>query len=269
MPTNPAPQPPRPAAGAAEQVVEVRPVGDRVLVTTSTGRLMSLDLASGKTVWQTRLSERAIDRLCANEDFTVVKVSDDTTVKLAAMDTFTGQMLGSKTFIAQNGLVPVNLALSADGTLVYTLPDRLCLKNLYAPWPDSSDREVQGPAGMPPFGGAPQPDQLVIAEGRILALADNGTDKYVRVHSLETGNPIPLKIASPQGDQEVDRVLTAGKNWNVSLRVRRPAPLCGEPRRRYLLQPRPPGRNLDQRRPRYAAQRPRDVCRAAVPGPGG
>ncbi len=70
----------------------------------------------------------------------------------------------------------------------------------------------------PRLGAQTQPDQLVIAEGRILALANNGTDNYVRVHSLETGNPIPLKIASPQGDQEVDRVLTAGKNWNVSLR---------------------------------------------------
>ncbi len=219
MQLNLPPQPPRPPAGAAEQIVEVRPVGDRVLVTTSSGRLFSVDLADGKLAWQTRFSERAVDRLCANEDFTVVKVSDDTTVRLVAMDTFTGQVLGSKTFVAQNGLVPVNLALSADGTLVYTLPDRLCLKNLYTSWPDSSDREVQGPAGLPPFSGATQPDQLVVAEGRILALADNGTDKYVRVHSLETGNPIPLKIASPQGDQEVDRVLTAGKNWNVSLRV--------------------------------------------------
>ena len=215
--------PPAPAA-ATEQIAEVIPVGDRVLLSTTAGRIVCADLAQGVAVWQMRLSDGPIDRLVANEDFAVALVTDAGNVRLVAIDTFSGEPRGSKSFAGgDNQNTPVNLALSADGTLVYTLPDRLCLKNLYAPWPDPSDREVIAGNGTTPFRvgdeSASAPDQLVIAEGRILALADEGARKTVRVHSLETGNPVPLRFTSPQGNEQVDRVLGAGATWKVSLRV--------------------------------------------------
>ena len=224
------PAAPAAAAPAVEEMTDVIPVGDRILLSTSSGRIVCADLAEGKVVWQARLSERPIDRVVANEDFTVARVSDSSSVRLIALDTFSGETRGSTSFpLNDNPMVPVNMALSADGTLVYTLPNALCLKNLYTPWPDPSDRQITGAA--PLFksgdGAASGPDQLVIAEGRILALADDGaqnggqggTPKSVRVYSLETGNPVPLRFASPQGNAEVDRVLSAGSSWDATLRV--------------------------------------------------
>jgi hypothetical protein len=120
--------------------------------------------------------------------------------------------------------------------LVYTKADRLVLKDLYKKWTDR-DNEVlaaqpqMAPGMMPgtttPYIGAAAPDQLLIAEGRILALADSGAsnspipnETYVRVHSLETGAPLPLKYKSADGDREVDRVLSAAtKGWDVRLRL--------------------------------------------------
>ena len=227
QPLAPPPVAQRPAAGLEEQITEVHPVGDRVLVATSTGRLLSADLAAGKIAWQSRLSDRPLDRVVSTEDFTVVKASDDVTVRLIALDTFTGQPLGApKPFSPQMGLVPMNLALSPDGTLVYTLPDRLVLKDLYK-WGDASgERSIPGAAQQPPYTGAVRPEQLLVSEGRILALADGGPqiglspDKYVRLHSLETGLALPLRYKTGKGDEEVDRVLTTfNKNWDVSLRV--------------------------------------------------
>ena len=223
----PAAQPNPPPARNGEEIIEVRPVGDRVLITTSAGRIASADMNSGRLAWQARLSDRAVDRLVANEDFAVVRVNGEASVRLVSFDTYSGRMLGSRAFIPQSGAVPVNMALAADGTLVYTLPDRLCLKDLYKPWNDPADKEVMGPQGTAIFRDAKGPDQLIIAEGRILALADDGTQpnpqslpqKLVRVHSLETGQPVPLKYKTPQGDQEIDRILAAGKDWGVSLRV--------------------------------------------------
>jgi hypothetical protein len=217
----------RPAAGIEEQIADLRPVGDRVMVWTNTGRLLSADAGNGKVAWQSRLSDRPLDRVVSTEDFTVVRASDDTSIRLIALDTFTGQPLGPpKTFSPQMGLVPMNLALSADGTLVYTLPDRLVLKDLYK-WNDASgERPIPGAAQQPPYTGAVRPEQLVLAEGRILALADGGPqiglspDKYVRLHSLETGLALPLKYKTGKGDEEVDRVLTTfNKGWDVALRV--------------------------------------------------
>lgn len=218
----PAFNPPAPAPAGPEQIVQALPVDDRVLLCTSTGRLLCADLASGSIVWQARLGERGIDRMVANDDFTVARVSTDSSVRLVAVDTFSGEIHGSKDFDLQQA--PVNMALAADGTLVYTLPDRLCLKNLYTAWPDPSDREIviQG-ASAAAFrngdGGATLPDQLQIAEGRILALADDGAQKVVRIHSLETGSPLPLRFTSQNGNGVVDRVLAAGPSWNVSLRL--------------------------------------------------
>ena len=227
QPLAPPPIAQRPAAGVDEQITEVRPVGDRVLVSTSTGRLLSADAGTGRVAWQSRLSDRPLDRVVATEDFTVVRASDDVSIRLIALDTFTGQPLGPpKSFSPQMGLVPMNLALSPDGTLVYTLPDRLVLKDLYK-WSEASgERSIPGAAQQPPFTGAVRPEQLVVSEGRILALADGGPqiglspDKYVRLHSLETGLALPLRYKTGKGDEEVHRVLTTfNKNWDVALRV--------------------------------------------------
>jgi outer membrane protein assembly factor BamB len=218
----------RPNPNAAEQITDVRPVGDRVIVGTSTGQLFSIDLSSGQIAWQTRLGDRPADRIAANEDFTVLKLSDDTSVRLIAMDTFTGQIRGSRGFPLTTGVVPGNIALSADGTLVYSLPDRLVLKDLYKPW-DAPDRDIAGAlpgdlAGVQPFINATGPDQLLIAEGRILALAEvsnvpvGNNVKAVRLHSLETGQPISLRV--PQEDGTIDLQLGVGTDsWDVKLRV--------------------------------------------------
>jgi outer membrane protein assembly factor BamB len=236
--------PPRRDAAAPEAISDVRPLGDRVLVTTTTGRVFCVELSgknAGHIAWQTRLSDRPADRLVANDDFTVVKVSDATSVRLVCLDTVSGQIRGTKSFSLGNGDFPVNLALSADGTLVYTLPTRLVLKDLYKPW-DAADSERNASAGgmVPsdavnpmPFRNASGPDQLIISEGRILALADMGSAqvndrtglggmKYVRVHSLETGQAITLKVSDKKGDV-TDLNLHAEngppRSWDIRLRA--------------------------------------------------
>ncbi len=132
------------------RIAEVRLVGERVLVSTSTGELQALDIDSGRMAWQRSLGQPPFERLLATQDFIVVKLSDDIACRLVAMDTYTGRVLGTKAFAVQVidpllhvALVPVNLALSAGGTLVYTMPDRLCIKDLYKPW-DEEEKVARG-----------------------------------------------------------------------------------------------------------------------------
>jgi hypothetical protein len=227
-PAQPAPPPP----GGREQVAEVRPVGDRVLVITNAGRVISAGLESGKVAWQTRLSEVTPERVVATEDFTVVRAGDDLTVRMFALDTYSGRVLGNKAYARQSNNYPVNMALSPEGTLVYTLPDRLCLKDLYKGWDEEEKVKTSGVNGQPPqpiYAGANQPGQLIVTEGRVLALADSistltamglpSNEKYVRVHSLETGEPLSLRYTEDGSNREVDRILTSGtKDWNVMIR---------------------------------------------------
>jgi hypothetical protein len=219
------------AAPAVEQVAEVRPVGERVLVCTNAGRLLSAEIGTGRVAWQTRLTERALNRLVATEDFTVVKVSDDITCRLIAMDTYSGRVLGVKSFSAiapEIGFasVPVNLALSADGTLVFTMPDRIWSKDLYKPWNDE-EQVVVAPTRQAIYAGANLPGQLVNAGMRVLAVTDNApgatlpNQKWVSVYSLETGERVALKYETTDSSHRiVDVVMTADtKDWNVLLRV--------------------------------------------------
>ena len=212
---------PKPVPAGPEQIDQVLPVGDRVLISTTAGRLMSLETAHGGLAWQTRLTDRPLDRLVADEDFTAVKAEDDLNVRLAVLDTYTGHVRGTRTFTRESNAYPQNLALSPDGTLVYTLPDRICVKDLYKPW-ETKAIEKQLPTGQANFSGLTEPDQLVISEGRILALIDTGTgdrggEKFVRLYSLQTGDPIMVPFA--QGSQ-VEQALSIGsKSPDVSLRV--------------------------------------------------
>jgi hypothetical protein len=214
-------------------VAEVRPVGDRVLLTSNGGRVLSAELAGGRIAWQTRLAREMPEPVVvATEEFTVVRAGDDLTVRLFALDTYSGRMIGNKAFAAQGAAAPVNMALSADGTLVYTLPDRLCLRDLYKAWDEEEKVIAPGGSsapGQPIFLGAKHPGQLLVDEGRILAVADSintaglpAGEKFVRVYSLETGQPLSLRYTSEEGGRpkEVDRVLTAHtKDWNVFLRT--------------------------------------------------
>lgn len=228
---------PRPAINAPEQINEVRIVGQHVLMSTSAGRLLAAEVPTGHVSWEARLTDRPIDRLLANEDFAVVKISDESGVRLAALDTSSGLLRCTKMFSSANGMVPVNMALAIDGTLVYTLPDRICLKDLYKPWPDPTDRENSDNGnGPPPFVGATQPDQLQISEGRILALADSGGGKFINLYSLETGYSLKLPFKmdddplpdnknlheiekAPDGRELINRRLYAGKDWNIQIRL--------------------------------------------------
>ena len=221
-----------PVPGAGEQVADVRPVGDRVLVTSSTGRIACVDLATGTIPWQTRLADTTPDRLAATEDFTVVRVRDDSNVRLVALDTFSGKVIGRQSFPVTGGnqpaSTPLNLALSADGKLVYTTPTQLRMRDLYEGW-DKDEKVYPPQTGQNAprlFEGATQPGQLVIAEGRILALSDNAATsgqqtgtKFVSVYSLETVQPISL-VVDAGGKRQVNQMLTTGAtDWNVTLRT--------------------------------------------------
>src|SRR5439155_22118767 len=93
-----------------------------------------------------------------------------------------------------SGITPINLALSADGMLVWTLPDRLCGKDLYEPgnelkfqFPAARQDPANGGAINPLYVGCSKPGQLMIRGQQIIALREAG--RFVGVHSLEDGTP--------------------------------------------------------------------------------
>jgi outer membrane protein assembly factor BamB len=211
-----APQP-AVAAGGPEQVWTVRIVADRAIVGTTSGRVIAIDLADGKTIWQTRLGDRVIERLVASDDFVVATVNDGNAMRLTVMDTFSGQTLQKKDF-NNDGSGLVNLALSPDGKLVYVTADQLSCKDLFEPGDLSKPTftiSTRRTDGNPLFAGTIQAEQLVIADGRVLVVSDNG--QFVRVYSLETGKA--LQPTGANGNKvDVDGGLqTKSSNWQVQL----------------------------------------------------
>ncbi|HYE19349.1 MAG TPA: PQQ-binding-like beta-propeller repeat protein, partial [Tepidisphaeraceae bacterium] len=225
-----------------ERIVLVKPVSDRVIVATSAGQLFAVSTSTGQVAWHTRVAQSsAVERLLANEDFVVAKVTDSATTQLVAIDTLTGQLVRRLSFPNDSGNVPVNLALAPDGMLVWTQVDRMCGKDLFETRRELTfeviagldDRKPNQPVNVgvdgqpinPIYAGATQFDQLVISEGRVLAVTDSG--RYVSAHSLESGKV--LDYTNKEGRSEKFRLSTvsssgtkqaaAPADWAVSLNV--------------------------------------------------
>jgi len=198
-----------PAPGAGEQFDVCRPTSDRAVFATNTGRVLTVELANGKVAWQTRLAEGPLLQLLASDEFVVARFADASGVQIAALDTFAGQPQGPRRVFPLDGSrQPINMALSTDGTLVFTFPSHLCGKNLFETnkelnflVPDQPDG-----TGVARFAGANLPDQLMAANGRVIAVCDNG--QYVRTFSLENGKEISQPLQTG----------VSGTNWAVFLR---------------------------------------------------
>ncbi len=206
--------------GGGEGIIEVKLAGDSVLLTTTAGRIIALDANNGKIRWQARPAERQPDRIVANEDFVALVIREDNLVTLMVFDTFSGQTIGRRTF--DDGFrVPSNMALSLDGTLVYLLPDRVVLKNLYQPWGNAEREIVDAKAaqtGQFPYVMSQQPDHLQIVDGKLLVMADQNVN--LRAFSMETAKP--LRYTPVDSNKEIELTFQTGNrqpNVPVSVRV--------------------------------------------------
>jgi outer membrane protein assembly factor BamB/tetratricopeptide (TPR) repeat protein len=176
-----------PAAPAAdERIAAVQSAGNRVLVMSSTGRIVALDAGDAHVVWQFRLDQRAPDALLCNDRFTVLRSDDGTGALLAVLDTASGRVIGRRRFgAAGTAQQLVNAALSEEGTLALTLTTKLQTKDLYEPWRLApQELGVRGGADATNFTGMDSPDQLLVHGGRVVAMYDLGAS--IRVHELCT-----------------------------------------------------------------------------------
>jgi outer membrane protein assembly factor BamB len=229
--------------GGPEAIASVRPVDDKVLVCTSAGQLFAIRTADGTLAWHTRLASGApISRMVASDDFAVCKVDDQATTQLVVVDTLSGQIVRRMSFPNETGNVPVNLALAPDGMLVWTQQDRLCGKDLFEPKREPNYEivanandgagvpgrgpnivQVDGQAFNPIFSGATNPDQLLISEGRIIAVTHQGT--FVSLYSLETGKLLDFPQPDGRGRAEARLATVHGdgtsavKDWGVGLHL--------------------------------------------------
>ncbi|HEY1923364.1 MAG TPA: PQQ-binding-like beta-propeller repeat protein, partial [Tepidisphaeraceae bacterium] len=220
LPAIAAPADAGPQFAELEQIVQVRPIGDRAIVATNTGRILAADTRTGHIIWQTRVAG-GIDALLANDDFTVVRVQAGQDIQLQVFNSFSGEPIGRKSFALDSGIVPVNLALAADGTLAYTLPNQLCIQDLFEANPSEGGMEPRITTDPIPnaslmFQGCNGPDQLLIHGGRVFALANNGTG--VRVYSTDTGEA--WHYTAPHGRPDFNGLFPTGSTSpNVTLHI--------------------------------------------------
>lgn len=191
---GPAPKAPQ----GPEHIAAVWPAGGRVVVDTTLGRILGLNAKTGAIVWQTRPADHPPNQLLVNARFTVAQLNDPNGSQLVVIDTRTGRVIGRRKFGADGTPTQlVNVALSEDATLVYTLFNQLMVKDLDESWKNPPSDITGSPSSdSAPFVGLDQPGQLIVHGGRVLALYDGG--KFVRVRDLAvpTSNDRPLGTGS-------------------------------------------------------------------------
>jgi outer membrane protein assembly factor BamB len=208
-------QPPNPNLGGAEQIVDAKCVSDRIVLATSAGRVIALSPATGRLAWQSRLTASPIETLVANDDFVGAHYMDEAASVVVGLDAYAGQVLFRKS-LALDDHACVNLALAADGTLVYTTFSTISGKDLYDPSPNLTFEVSPVAENVSIFAGMSAPDQLLIQGQRIIAISDNGT--LVRVHSLTDGKPIRANPADA-GSRQLDALQTGSTDPNVRMRI--------------------------------------------------
>ena len=213
---------------ARESIAAARVAGDRLVLATDAGRVAALDLSTGDLAWQRTLADRAPARLEATDDFVAAGYGGVSGFRLAALDAASGKVRLARDFDA--GGRPTNLALAADGTLVWLLPDRVVLKDLFEPDDVvTHDHAVRGRGGAPPFLFSTAPDQLVVADGRILAVSDAGhqaTEQGAaqqRVLAFSLADASPVTFESPEVGRAVE-VEFAPKQADAAVGVRAVGP---------------------------------------------
>jgi hypothetical protein len=202
---QPAPVDPAIVADGRERVAHVRPLTDRVILSTTTGRIAALELATGRPIWQTRLASQGIIQTLASDDFVVLRlVGANQSSQLIALDAFNGQQLWSRVANQQGATAPVNAALADDGTLVWTTANQILAKDLYEPGESASWERAEGKQ----YAGFVRPDQLVISGQRVFAVCDLG--RRVDQRNLRTGQREGQALdglptgASPSGNNVAD-----------------------------------------------------------------
>lgn len=193
----------------SESITHFRLLSDRVILRTSTGRIVCVDVSSGVVQWQIRsLEEPVIRHFTATDDFIVISSWDvGSYSEVRVIDTLNGMNILSLTFDPQQGGQQLmNLALSPDGVLVTTTLNELTAHNLHDPDHGSWKRELGNlRSGQAPFINMTASDYLQIVEGKIIALTVVGNrPQVVRIFDLYTGES--RQMVDPRTRRKTDQV---------------------------------------------------------------
>jgi outer membrane protein assembly factor BamB len=209
MPPMPVQQAPVVPNDGREYILHVRPVSDRIVVCTSTGRIMTLDLPGGRLLWQSRLSRGTVPRqTLATDEFVVIRTVEGAVSQLVVLDTYSGQPILRKKFPGAANW-PLNCALSPSGMLVWTTQQTIAAKDLY----EAGEPHTWSMPGLT-FSNITQPDQLLIWNQNVLAVCNNG--QFVTRRQLRTGQEIPGASLLNTG--------TADENAGATVRLRQAGP---------------------------------------------
>ena len=203
VPVAPPPVPAEAVAAPAEERVDRAVLaGRRLVVSTSAGRVFAVDPETGHVDWQAKLSpDRPVDELLANRRFVVARLDDTSGSQLAVVEAATGRLVGRRRFGAEGSPNQLfNAALSEDATLVFTLARQVMTIDLDDSW-RTVPVEVPAPRSMPDamgFAGLTQPEQLIVAGGRVIALytSSGGGGPMVRGFDLSNTTEATRPLAT-------------------------------------------------------------------------
>lgn len=196
---------------ARERVTFLKPLNDRVVLSTDSGRMVAISLTDGHMLWQTRLCNGGgIQRLQASGDFVVGMVTEGTSVVLAVLDTYSGQQIWKKAFSTMQGRFPQNCVLADDGTLVWTTYNSIEARDLYQPDEPGWTKPGRTYAGMT------QPDHLAVYRQQVLAVCDAG--RFVDRRFLRDGQNSGTMLSTRSQDASVQIRLAGPQMYLVGNR---------------------------------------------------
>ncbi len=189
-------------AQTIEKIHHFKLLNDRIIFTTTSGRIACLSSETGNLLWQTEPAEQAYMRFQAIDDFVAVSIfnPESGSSDVVVIDGMTGKTL--KRISPQNSTmgmpILVNMVISPDGVLVMLHPNMMQSYDLFSL--DAQPKKYNIPNTTDaPFTNSSGNEQMVVADDRLLVLyqSNNSNKQMVRVYDLHALKP--LRITNPNG----------------------------------------------------------------------
>ena len=117
-------------------ITEIRVAAGKVILGTSSGRIVAVGAADGRLLWQIRPSAGAIARISCSDDFTAAKGDRDRAGRCCSASTTTAGGLVHMRSFPRDPLQ--NILVTNDGQLIYTTLGTMASRDLY----DQGERSI-------------------------------------------------------------------------------------------------------------------------------
>jgi outer membrane protein assembly factor BamB/tetratricopeptide (TPR) repeat protein len=188
-----------------ETIAYTRVAGERVIIITTSGRVIGLDAANGSVRWQSNFSDRPPSMVAVYDDLVVLGGNNETSSTLSVYRAADGSQVINQTYSGAMTRRLNTVGVSREGYLAAVHNDFIDVFDLGSG--DASPIATFDGQGQSLFAATRSQDQVQFCGGKLLVMInDAGRPQQVRMYDATTLEPVT--VLDEKTRLQVDRTFT-------------------------------------------------------------